>query len=667
MGVNFMLSSKCKLSQCLIVVLLFCCSGLVIGAGAPSIWYGPTNDNFTGDAIIRTVQIPYDTMYTYYSTINWNAGMDGGGYCGLQAHPDGHNYIFSIWDPSNGQPITAAYQDPGTDVLPFGGEGTGLKSWNFQLGWTNGQWYSTAVRCWDVGNHTYFGYWVHDITGDKWTHLVTMDFPMSSIRFSTGNGGFLEDWAGTGQNIRRYHITSSYKRSTSGSWTGMQQCTVAANADTGGQYDWNFDGGIENDCYFVESGGSSTPGPAFGSGRSATFSIAKPTTPQNPAIAFVVGSLTTTNLSWFVPTSSTPQFAYTIKKNGIEIASANEAEVRSASISANTGDTIELILEDILGRTSSQSVIVGGGGLNSPPVFDADPLVKPNAGELQSYSDSIAGDATDPDGDSLTFAKISGPAWLTVASSGALSGMTGPSDGGLNSWTVDVYDGKGGGDRCTLNITVDAPVLIPKTGWSLHYVDSEETSAEDGAAVNAFDGNTATIWHTEWSASNPAHPHEIQINLGGSYNITGFAYLPRQNSSNGRIADYEIYVSSNGSNWGSAVATGTWPNSTAEQQVSFSSVTGSYVRLVALSEVNSNAWTSAAELNVYGTADVLEIPGDINGDDKVDEDDLLILIQQWLQGPGIPSADIAPEPLDDFVDLRDFALVAEHWLEGVTP
>ena len=185
--------------------------------------------------------------------------------------------------------------------------------------------------------------------------------------------------------------------------------------------------------------------------------------------------------------------------------------------------------------------------------------------------------------------------------------------------------------------------------------------------MNAFDGNTATIWHTEWSASNPAHPHEIQINLGGSYDITGFAYLPRQNSSNGRIADYEIYVSSNGSNWGSAVATGTWPNSTAEQQVSFSSVTGSYVRLVALSEVNSNAWTSAAELNVYGTADVLEIPGDINGDDKVDEDDLLILIQQWLQGPGIPSADIAPEPLDDFVDLRDFALVAEHWLEGVTP
>lgn len=499
-----MFSKTSKLGRCLLLVVLFCCGGRGFGDSAPSLWSWPLNDNFSGDVIIRTVQIPYDTLETYYSSINWNAGMDGGGYCGLQAHPSGHNFIFSIWDPSNGEAITAAYQDPGTDVLAFGGEGTGLKSWNFQLGWLNGQWYSTATRCWDVGNHTYFGYWIHDITGEKWTHLVTMDFPMPSIRFSTSNGGFLEDWRGTGERIRRYHIKSSYKRSTAGSWAGMQQLRISANADTGGQYDWNFNGGIENDYYFVESGGTSTPGSAFGSGRSATFSIAKPTTPQNPAIAFSITQATTNTLSWDVPVSSTPQFSYTININGSEVASEIEPEANSVAIFANLGDSVELILEDILGRTTSHSGTIG-----------------------------------------------------------------------------------------------EASVLIPQTSWTLHDVNSEETSGEDGAAVNAFDGNIATIWHTGWSASEPTHPHEIQINLGSSNNIDRLTYLPRQNGVNGTISDYEIYVSSDGINWGSPVAAGTWGNSPTEKQIFFSPVTGSYISLRALSEVNGGAWASAAEINVY--------------------------------------------------------------------
>ncbi len=65
--------------------------------------------------------------------------------------------------------------------------------------------------------------------------------------------------------------------------------------------------------------------------------------------------------------------------------------------------------------------------------------------------------------------------------------------------------------------------------------------------------------------------------------------------------------------------------------------------------------------------DFLRIIGDINRDDKVDGEDLFILIQQWLQEPGEPSADIAPAQVDNFVDLRDFAAFAENWLEGVFP
>ena len=120
--------------------------------------------------------------------------------------------------------------------------------------------------------------------------------------------------------------------------------------------------------------------------------------------------------------------------------------------------------------------------------------------------------------------------------------------------------------------------------------------------MNGFDGNTGTIWHTQWVNAAPPPPHEIQINLGSSANLNGFVYVPRQDSSpNGRIGQYEFYVSTDGVNWGTPVATGTFANDATNKQVSFASKTGQYVRLRALSEVNGLPYTSMAELHALGT------------------------------------------------------------------
>ncbi|TDQ23886.1 discoidin domain-containing protein [Tenacibaculum caenipelagi] len=142
---------------------------------------------------------------------------------------------------------------------------------------------------------------------------------------------------------------------------------------------------------------------------------------------------------------------------------------------------------------------------------------------------------------------------------------------------------------------------IPQSGWSLQYVDSQETSGENGVATNAFDGDTSTIWHTEWNASQPTHPHEIQINLNGVYDVCELKYLPRQTGTNGTIADYQIYVSDTPSNWGTAVATGTFASNQTEKTVGFPKKQGQYVRLVATSDINGGNYTSAAEINIGGT------------------------------------------------------------------
>lgn len=98
--------------------------------------------------------------------------------------------------------------------------------------------------------------------------------------------------------------------------------------------------------------------------------------------------------------------------------------------------------------------------VNNPPVWANHSLSKTNGTISLGYSGTLAGDASDPDaGDTLTFSKVSGPAWLTLAANGALGGTPGITDVGLNSWSVRVTDTGGLYDTATLQITVSAPAL----------------------------------------------------------------------------------------------------------------------------------------------------------------------------------------------------------------
>jgi hexosaminidase len=139
----------------------------------------------------------------------------------------------------------------------------------------------------------------------------------------------------------------------------------------------------------------------------------------------------------------------------------------------------------------------------------------------------------------------------------------------------------------------------PTSPAAVSFVDSEETAGEDGAAVNAIDGNPGTIWHTQWQGGSPEHPHEIQLDLGQVMDVCALHYLPRQDSNlNGTVADYEIYLSEDGESWGDPVASGTFAAGSDEKWVPFAGTSARYVRVVARSEVNGGPWTSAAELSL---------------------------------------------------------------------
>lgn len=146
----------------------------------------------------------------------------------------------------------------------------------------------------------------------------------------------------------------------------------------------------------------------------------------------------------------------------------------------------------------------------------------------------------------------------------------------------------------------DNPALLPKDIWELMYVNSEEVNYP-GYATMAFDDNPETIWHTRWSTGSDPYPHEMQIDLGALYYIHEFTYLPRQVGQNGWIKDYEIYFSEDAQNWGVADSIGQFESSAAPHKIAFNNPpVGRYLKLVALSEVNGNAWASAAEFDITG-------------------------------------------------------------------
>jgi len=170
------------------------------------------------------------------------------------------------------------------------------------------------------------------------------------------------------------------------------------------------------------------------------------------------------------------------------------------------------------------------------------------------------------------------------------------------------------GSAAQASFTVNPGTLISQAGWSLLFADSQETTCYNGAATNAFDGDPATAWSTEFCTSAPAGPHEIQINMGASHTLTAFRYLPQQDGSScGWILQYEFYVSSDGLAWSTPVASGSFdytglttvcfgPGASLPpaQQVAFPAVTAQYIRLREITGVEGTPVAAVAELNVLG-------------------------------------------------------------------
>ena len=127
-------------------------------------------------------------------------------------------------------------------------------------------------------------------------------------------------------------------------------------------------------------------------------------------------------------------------------------------------------------------------------------------------------------------------------------------------------------------------------------VDSENSNY---GGFRAMDGDRETMWHTDFQFRETPHPHEIVIDLGDSYQISGFAYQPRTAGGNGTIGKYRCFVGDEAKKVDTLVVEGEFAQRNAENVIQFpAAVNTRFVRLEALTEVAGRPWTSIAELRL---------------------------------------------------------------------
>lgn len=157
------------------------------------------------------------------------------------------------------------------------------------------------------------------------------------------------------------------------------------------------------------------------------------------------------------------------------------------------------------------------------------------------------------------------------------------------------------------NVTVKqgAAVDYNKEGWSKVKVDSETVySSTEGLFEYAFDGNSGTIWHSNWQgASDKLKPQgtfdEIGgvIDLGQKYTINQFKFTPRSGTNSGQVTKADLYVKANeGDEWIKVAEDAEFADDATTKTFYFDEQEVQYVWFVA--KESDDGWVAVSEFDI---------------------------------------------------------------------
>lgn len=134
-----------------------------------------------------------------------------------------------------------------------------------------------------------------------------------------------------------------------------------------------------------------------------------------------------------------------------------------------------------------------------------------------------------------------------------------------------------------------------------------------------FDFDEGSTWHTAWGAK--AVPFEMIIDLKSVNKLDKMQYMPRPDAGNGTILQGKVSYSMNRQEW-TSVGEFDWKRSGDVKQIDFpGNPTARYIRLEVTKALGD--FGSGQQIYVFRVPDSeYYIPGDINQDGRIDENDL---------------------------------------------
>lgn len=105
---------------------------------------------------------------------------------------------------------------------------------------------------------------------------------------------------------------------------------------------------------------------------------------------------------------------------------------------------------------------------------------------------------------------------------------------------ISNYDGNNIASIAELDVLGKDGKPVSRESWKIVYADSEETRSGNRTADKIYDLQESTYWQT---VDNTSFPHQVVVDLGQVYEISGFRMLPRaEKEIPGVIKEYSVYV-----------------------------------------------------------------------------------------------------------------------------
>jgi len=476
--------------------------------------------SFTSDAILKMskIKITNTAKTEYFSVLNYN-----GGYMGLQDTPDlrygtSNIMLASLWDKNTATNNLAfySYLDSKTIASRFGGEGDGQKTLN-PYNWTLNTWYNMVIRSWKENGKIYIANFVQDLSTGKWLHTSTIGREASAGYLGSGTGTFLENWVGDNPNYdgrfhRKAFLKDNWNLSINNVWEKSSSRYFSANDNDSvrnGQFDRAFNVGYNSteDAYFMEHGGSTTPDPAFGTGR--VLNLPAQTGQGNtPELTTIENSYSTARyhnnkliVSWGINENKSPQLSYKLEllnASGSVIQTQEkikpEKRVDTLSSSLTSGNyTVRITLTDIFNQQAPSKLI-------PLTIFSANDTYKiknvssgkyltvrdnstANAAQIVQYSNSIS--------DSQKWKIVAGSAGyalVNVASSKSID-IPGSIDD-INTRLIQYTNSTNQNQQWTINFLESNNTVYIKTILSKGYIiDNPGSSTSDNTQVVLYSIN----------------------------------------------------------------------------------------------------------------------------------------------------------------------------------